>query len=261
MATLAESLPLRRGESFFLTMAVAMAITVVAGFSLQLGMGRSTFASPVRVHVHAIAFMGWVAIFVTQTWLATRGPLALHRTLGWIAAAWMVLMIVAALTVIVAMARAGNVPFFFMPQQFLIGDPLTLVAFVGLTIAAIAMRRQTDWHARLHIGGMTMLMGPAFGRLLPLPFMTPYAFEAAMVAGLIFPIVGMVRDRRRSGRIHPAWLWSVGVLMATLVSTDLIAYSPAGDAIYGTVTAGSPGANVPGLEFPPSPIGPLRTGR
>ena len=52
---------------------------MVAGFSLQLAMGRSTFAAPLRVHVHAVLFMGWVAIMLTQSQLAMRGPLALHR--------------------------------------------------------------------------------------------------------------------------------------------------------------------------------------
>ena len=250
----------RRGERFFSGLAIAMGIVVVAGFSTQLGMGRSTFASPWRVHLHAVVFMGWVAMFVAQSWLATRGPLALHRKLGWIAAGWMVLMIGAALNVIVALARHGNVPFFFTPQQFLIGDPVTLLGFVGLTGAAIALRRRTDWHARLHICGMTMLMGPAFGRLLPMPFLPPYAFEVASAAGAIFPLAGIVRDRRR-GAIHPAWWIGLATLAGALILTDLIAYSPLGDRIYRAVVAGSPGADVPGLEFAPPPLTRLRTGR
>ena len=249
------------GEKFIVSMAIAMAITVLAGFSTQLLMGRSTFASPLRVHVHAVAFMGWVALFVTQTLLATRGPLALHRKLGWIATGWMALMIGAAMTVIVAMARNGTVPFFFTPQQFLIADPMTLVTFVGLTGWAISRRRQTDWHARLHVCGMAALMGPAFGRLLPMPLMTPYAFEAAVGAGVIFPVAGMIRDRRVLGTIHPAWWYGVAALVLTITAFDIIAYSPIGDAIYHAATTGYPGANVPGLEFGTPPAGPLITGR
>ena len=102
-----------RSETFAFKLAIVMALTVVAGFLFQLAMGRSTFGSPLRVHVHAIAFMGWVVIFLLQTYLATRGPLALHRMLGWFATVWVVLMIVAAMTVIVASARNGTIPFFF----------------------------------------------------------------------------------------------------------------------------------------------------
>lgn len=250
-----------QSERFAMNMAIAMALTVVAGFSLQLFMGRSTFGSPLRVHVHAVLFMGWVVIFLLQTYFATRGPLALHRKLGWVAAGWMILMIGAALTVIVAMARNGTVPFFFRPQQFLIADPMDLLAFAGMTVAAIVMRNRTDWHARLHLGAMALLTGPAFGRLLPLPLLTPYAFEAAGFASLVFPIAGMIRDRRVLGSVHPAWLVAVGVFAAQTAAYEAIAYSPLGEAIYARVTAGAPGARVPGLEFPAPPIGPLVTGR
>ena len=90
MATLAADVSYEepaREERFFGTLAILMALAIVAGFSMQWLAGRSTFYSPLRVHLHAVAFMGWVALFVAQSWLATRGPLALHRKLGWIAAA------------------------------------------------------------------------------------------------------------------------------------------------------------------------------
>lgn len=250
-----------RSETFAVKLAIAMALTVVAGFSVQLVMGRSSFGSPLRVHVHAVLFMGWVAIFVTQTVLATRGPLALHRTLGWIAAGWMALMLAAAMTVIVAITRNGTVPFFFLPQQFLIADPADLLAFMGLTVAAIAMRRRTDWHWRLHMGAMALLTGPAFGRLLPMPLLAPYAFEAAGAATLVFPIAGMIRDARKLGRVHPAWLVTLAAFFAYTAAYEAIGYSPLGGAIYRAVTTGSPGAAIDPLAFAPPPPGPLRTGR
>ena len=65
----APGAPARAGEElgFYPIMAIAMALIVVVGFSTQLAMGRSTFASPLRVHVHAVLFMGWVALFVAQS--------------------------------------------------------------------------------------------------------------------------------------------------------------------------------------------------
>ena len=250
-----------RSETFAFKLAIVMALTVFAGFSFQLAMGRSTFGSPLRVHVHAIAFMGWVIIFLLQTYLATRGPLALHRKLGWVAAAWIVLMIGAAMTVIVTSARNGTIPFFFQPQLLMVGDPINLLAFAVLTYVAIAMRRRTDWHARLHLGAMAILTAPAFGRLLPLPLLIPWSFEVAGVATMVFPIAGMIRDRRVLGRVHPAWFVTVAAFLAYTAAYEAIAYSPLGDALYAAVTAGSHGAHVPGLQFPPPPAGPLVTGR
>ena len=91
-----------------------------------------------------------------------------------------------------------------LAQQFLVFNPLTLFAFAGLTAAAIVMRRRTDWHRRLHLCGMTLLLGPGFGRLLPMPLLPPFAFEAVFAASMLFPLAGVISDLRRTGRIHPA---------------------------------------------------------
>lgn len=263
MATHAENvrIPIASDDRFFMRAAVVMALVVATGFSFQLAMGRSTFAAPLLVHAHAIVFMGWVTLYLLQTALATTGNVALHRRLGWIGAAWIVPMLVLGVMVTVSMARRGQVPFFFQPLHFLVFDPVTLLAFMGLTIAAIRMRRRTDWHRRLHFCGMSLLLGPAFGRLLPMPLLIPWAYEAVFAATMIFPAAGVISDVRRDGRAHPAWGWGIGTMIASLLLTELVTYGPAGEAIYRVVTAGSPGASVPALEFPPPPAGLLRTGR
>jgi hypothetical protein len=263
VATRAEriALPTPNDDRFFMGAALAMALVVVAGFSTQLAAGRSSFASPPLVHAHAIVFMGWVAIYLAQNYLAVIGNRSWHRRLGWVAAGWIIAMLALGTMVTVAMARRGQVPFFFRPQHFLVADPLTLVGFAALTIAAIANRRRTDWHRRLHFCAMVMLLGPAFGRLLPMPLLSPLAFETAMAATLLFPLAGVVADRRRCGRVHPAWGWGIGAIVGTMLLIDAIAYSPVGAAVYMGITAGSPGAAVDPLAFPPPPAGGRITGR
>jgi len=256
MATIAER-PLVPGaeERFFLRAAIAMALLVVAGFSLDLVMGRSTFASPPLLHAHAITFMGWVVIYLLQNVFVASGRVDLHRRLGWIGAGWIVLMVCLGTAVTVAMVRRGGVPFFFTPLQFLVFDPITVLTFAGLTGAAIVLRRRTDWHRRLHYCGMSMLMGPAFGRLLPMPLLKPWAFESVFAAILIFPAVAIWSDIRRNGRAHPAWSWGVLTLFGALLLTEAITYSPVGGSLYAAVTAGSPGAAVPPLAFASPPPG------
>ena len=263
MATLARQTHVATvgDERFFLRSAIVMAAIIVAGFSFQLAMGRSTFGSPVRVHIHAVLFMGWVAIYVLQNSLVATGRIGLHRRLGWLAALWMVAMVVSGLFVTVSMVRNGTVPFFFQPVHFLIFDPLAVLTFGALTTAAILLRRRTEWHRRLHFCGMTILISPAFGRLLPLPLMQPWAWETAFVVSLLFPLTGAWLDVRRSGRVHPAWTLGIAVILASFALTQAIAYSPLGSAIYDRVTAGYPGAAIDPLAFPPPPAGPLMTGR
>lgn len=250
-----------RDERFFLRAAIAMTLLMFAAFSTQLAMGRSTFHSPLLVHAHAIVFMGWVVLYLLQNIFVATGKMALHRRLGWIATGWMAAMIVLGCWVTVAMIRRGQVPFFFRPVHFLVFDPLSLLAFAGLTSSAIVLRRRTDWHRRLHFCGMSMLLGPGFGRLFPLPLLEPYAWEATFAATLLFPLAGVIADLRRNRRVHPAWRWGIGTMLGAFLLIELVTYSPIGGALYGAVTRGSPGAAVAGLEFAPPPAGPLISGR
>lgn len=263
MATLAQPplAPPAGDERFFLRGAIIMAAIIATGFSFQLAMGRSTFASPARVHIHAVLFMGWVAIYLAQNLLVAKGRVDLHRRLGWIAAVWMIPMVVSGFLVTAIMVQKGTVPFFFQPLQFLVFDPMTVTGFAGLTVAAILLRRRTDWHRRLHFCGMTLLLAPAFGRLLPLPLLQPWAWEATFVVTLLFPLAGIRADRRRSGQMHRAWWWGIGTMAAVFALTQAITYSRVGTALYEAVTEGTPGAAVRPLDFAPPPAGPLMTGR
>ena len=263
MASITSDIPVTSSndDRFFVRGAIVMALTIVAGFSFQHAMGRSTFMSPPLVHAHAIVFMGWVAIYLAQNLLIATGRVDIHRKLGWIALGWLFPMVLLGCLVTLAMLRRGQVPFFFRPLQFLVFDPMTLFFFAGLTIAAVTMRRQTQWHRRLHFCGMSLLTMPAFGRLLPMPLLQPWAWEAAFAASMIFPIAGIVADLRRSGQVHPAWRYGIGAMLACFVLTEAITYSPVGTALYRVVTAGSPGASVPALEFAPPPGTALMTGR
>lgn len=251
----------RGDERFFLGTAVAMTMVIFAGFSTQLLAGRSTFYAPPLVHAHAIMFMGWIVIYLAQNILVATGRTGLHRRLGWVAAGWIVPMIVLGFAVTIAMARRGQVPFFFRPLHFLVFDPLSLLTFASLTGWAILLRQRTDWHRRLHVCGMAMLMGPGFGRLLPMPLLQPWAWEATVLASLVFPAVGVVSDWRRSGSVHPAWRWGIAAMIGGFVLIEAITYSAVGQALYRLMTRDSPGAQVAPLEFAPPPTGPLITGR
>lgn len=253
MTDMTVDLPVADDRRFIRNLITIMAVILVAGFVTQLALGRSSFTAPLVVHAHGIAFMGWVAITLTQTWLAAGGNVALHRKLGLLAIAWVIALLVLGPLVTIATVQASRTPFFFQPQLFLIANPMTLVGFVGLFVAAVALRRRADWHARLHVGAFVMLMGPGFGRLLPMPFLPPYAFEIACLAALVFPIIGILRDWRVHGRPHPAWLWGIGVLLASLLLARLIAFSPIGEALYAAAASGGNLAGSDGLAFPAPP--------
>ena len=256
MATSASEIPIPQPAvptAFFRNITFVMGLLVLAGFSMQWLAGRSTFTARPLVHVHALIFMGWIAIFVSQASLATSGRIDVHRRLGKLAMLWVPLMVAAAIAIAVDVTRRGTAPFFFLPQYFVVANPMTVLFFAGFFIAAVRMRKRTDWHMRLQICATTCIMGPAFGRLLPMPLIIPYSYQSAEIMCLLFPIAGAIRDWRRDRVVHPAWWYGIAAIPMLLLFSNLIAYSSAGNAIYAWVTAGSPGASVPGLAFPAAP--------
>jgi hypothetical protein len=240
---------------FHFRIACAMALVLAAGFAIQFAAGRSSFSAPPLVHVHAVLFTGWVAIYLLQNWLVASGAAGTHRKLGWIAAALVPVMLLVGTATTVNAVQMGRVPFFFLPQIFLIYDPATLLCFAGLTTLAIMKRRQTDWHRRLHLCAIAAMLGPGFGRILPMPLMGPYSFEIAALLGLVFPLWAMAREVRRGEGLHPAWAIGVPALPLTLLAGFLLGHSALGAGLYAAAVAGTPGAAIPGLAYGPPPPG------
>ncbi|MBB5715931.1 hypothetical protein [Sphingomonas aerophila] len=255
MATLAPTRQsiFRGSHRFYLISALVMAGINVVAFAFANAMGRSSFGAPLIVHAHALVFFGWVTIYVAQNVLASSGQLHLHRKLGWIAAGWMVAMVLLGTIVTVRMVRGGHAPFFFQPGYFLIMNPVGVLTFAGLSSWAIVLRRRTEWHKRLHFCGMAMLMGPSLGRLLPAPFLIPYVGPSLFAVMLLFPLAGVVADLRRTGRVHPAWAWGIAVMVAAQLLIQVTPSTPIGLAIYSAATAGSPGEALLPLAYPPFP--------
>ncbi|HEY0621836.1 hypothetical protein [Sphingomonas sp.] len=254
MATAAEITDTsHRGDGFFLWGGLAMAAVIVAGFTFFVVMGISSFNAPLVVHAHALVFFGWVAIYVAQTWLATRGSIALHRRLGWIGAGWLAMMAVVGPLVAIEAIRLGRAAPVYEPAFFVVMAPLAVWTFVGLSTAAILMRRKTEWHRRLHFSGMAILTGPGLGRLIPAPLVMPHASIVEVTLILMFPLAGVLWDLRTRGRVHPAWWWGIGTILLVRGLTNLIAYGPIGLAIFEAVTTGQPGGALAPYEYPPMP--------
>ncbi|MDE8650914.1 hypothetical protein PYV00_04170 [Novosphingobium sp. H3SJ31-1] len=232
-------------------MACLMAAVIVAGFSLNLVMGRSTFAVPPIYHVHAFVFFGWIVLYLAQTGLIAANNVALHRRLGVLALLWVPVMVVlgTAMTV-VALRRTGG-PFFFDQNEFLVSNPLHLLCFAGLVGAALVLRRRTDWHRRLMFVAMAGLTGPGLGRLLPMPLLMPWSWRITIAATTLFPLFGMLADKRRTGRVHPAWYYGIAAIAVTQILADLIAYNDGGIGLTRSVLAGSAGSARPMAAYWP----------
>jgi hypothetical protein len=252
MATLAPS---RSGPApgtrFFTIMSFVMAGVIVAGFSLNLAMGRSSFALPAAFHVHGMIFMGWLGLYLAQVVTIAGGNVALHRSLGRLAYLWIPAMIAAGAMIILVSVRGSGGPFFFAQNEFLISNMAGLLVFGVLGIWALRVRRHTGWHRRLMLVAMSALTGPGLGRLLPMPLLIPYAWPVAVCASFTFGGVAILYDWRANGRVHPAYWWGMGINVGGFLASMALAYSPLGYAITKAVIAGTPGAERPMGPFLP----------
>ena len=232
-------------ERFFFKLACAIALVMVAGFTVHLAMGRSTFAVPWPYHLHAVVFFGWIALFVVQSGLIAKDNLNLHRCLGWISVVWVPAMVAMGAFITVTSMRRNGGPFFFDANEFLIGSTTGLLTFAALVGVALTMRRRTDWHRRLMISAMVTITGPGFGRLLPVPLMVPWSWEISNAVGIVFILAGMIRDKRHLGRVHPAWFVGLTACLGWIALGEVLAYADWGISLTKSVMEGYPGSARP----------------
>jgi hypothetical protein len=254
MTTLADQTNAARQQEarFFFVMACTMAASTIGGFALNLVTGRTNFAMPLLVHVHAFVYLSWIALYLAQSYLIFAGKVALHRRLGWLSLALIPLMVVVGLRVHHwSMVDHGGPPF-IAANEFLIGNALQLFVFAGLATVAIMKRRETAWHRRLLLCAFADISGAGIGRLVPLPLFIPAAWWVNVSMTLVFPLIGALADKRRHGVVHPAWLWGMGTVLAVLILGQVIAYSPYGIQFTEWYLSGSPGAERPMEAFFPA---------
>jgi uncharacterized membrane protein len=196
--------------------------------------------------------MGWVALYLTQNTLIFRDNVALHRRLGWLSVIWLPAVLVMGLLITRFSLQTQGGPFFFDQNEFLFSNSAMLLLSVVLAATAITVRANTGWHRRLMYCSFAIITGPGIGRLTPNPLLEPYAWWIGAVGlPLIFPVVGMIADKRRYGRVHPAWFWGIGLVIGVQAVADLVAYSDWGVAFTKDFIAGTPGAERPMQAFLP----------
>lgn len=224
-ATITNAYPYSRDQRFFTRMAAGMAAFIVFGFAQWAlrGFVVPTMV-PIWVHLHGLAMLSWLGLLVTQNVLVGAGNIALHRKLGWLGLA--LVLVIAGLGMFTGRmaVELHRVPPFFTNPYFLALTHVEAVAFALVVGAGIAMRRQTQWHRRLMLGATVLVMEPAFGRLLPAPLLGPN-LTAALEVVLQLAVVALIarHDLRETRRIHPAT--RVAALAVVLVAVLVHALS------------------------------------
>jgi len=213
----------RRDRRFFTGMAVAAMLTVFAGFApsyyLKVVLGRPGISglltlSPL-LHLHGFVLTSWFVLFLVQTRLVAARRIDIHRRLGVAGGVLAALMVVAGLTAAVDSARRGFTPPGGPPPLVFMAIPLADMAiFSTLVAAGIWFRRRADIHKRLMLTSTISLLTPAIARLPGVLMAGPLAFFALTD---MFVVACLVYDRVTRGRVHPAFWWGGGLLLASQI--------------------------------------------
>ena len=226
------------GRRFYLIMSVLLAGIVVFGFSHTIPFDLAPPGLPLLLLLHAVIFGAWVLLFIAQPALVARRSISMHRKLGWVGAALACALILLGGSAILFALWNKTLPPFYPPGLFIVRGIVGLALFAGLLTAAIRLRRRIEWHKRLMLCAAITVVGPGLERALPLPLFGPaWPFVADGVLDLI-ALVGPATDLFVRRRIHPAYIWGVGAIIAGQATVDLLAPSPVAVLMLRLVGAG-----------------------
>jgi len=195
----------QRERLFFSGMAVAIAITVFAGFApsyyLKSYFGRPPL--PPLLHLHGIIFSSWLVLFVTQTALVAANRTRVHRRLGISGAAIVVLMVIVGTVTAIIRAKQGAAPTGIPPLAFLTVPLADMLVFPSLVGAAFYFRRKVDVHKRLMLLATIAILPAAVARL-PFAFIQANGPLAFFGLADLFIIPCVIYDIISLGRVHRA---------------------------------------------------------
>jgi hypothetical protein len=206
----------RRTRRFYVGMAIAITITVFAGFSrsyfLKSWYGTRELSG--LLHIHGLIFTTWVLFFLAQTVLVATGRTYLHRRMGIGGAVLAVLVVIVGTVVAINRAKTGVSPIPGVSSLGFLAIPLfDMVVFGALVGTALYFRRQLETHKRLMTLSMISLLAAPIARMnfLPLPPGPPTFFGLAD----LFIVAMLVFDLSTRGKVHPATIWGGLLIVAS----------------------------------------------
>jgi hypothetical protein len=220
-------------SSFYFYMSLCCAAVAFIGFAptYWLPMATKTLKAGPIVHIHGALFFAWSLYLVLQTWLASSGRVAWHRSVGMIGVSFTTAMtIFGTLVAIHVMQAAAAIGMRSEGIAFAI-VPLSGIAFFAVTFAlAVANVRRPEIHKRLMMLAAISILDAAIARWFMTFLAPPGAVGPPPVAVTIPPaivayllvVAAMVYDWRSRGRPHPVYLiGGTALLMVKLLNLPI----------------------------------------
>ena len=218
-------------DRVYLRSAVVCLAIAVAGFvpSFWAPLASGTIGVPRLAYLHALLVYLWLALFIRQTMLAAAGRIDHHKAWGVFGAAVVGAMVVVSLGLtIFTIKRHEAAGFADQGHAFAIIPVTAILTFAGLFAAALLNTHRPDFHKRIMLVANAALLLPAIARLVRLlaaapsgepagPPPVPFSIVPSMLGNLVI-VAAMIHDRRTTGRVHPAYWWAGGALLAVQIA-------------------------------------------
>lgn len=221
MNALLDSL-LRR--KFYFAMALLTTLVVVIGFAPRFN--ERMLAGDTRsiaLWTHVVVASAWSVLLVVQTGLVRAGNVRLHRRLGVAGAILAGLLVIVSVWAAVVSGREhilrgdpGRESFFAIPLS-------NMVTFAAFFVAALAWRKQPEFHRRLILLAAMSLTVAAFARF-PTWIVPRGRFN---IATDVFIALLLVRDLIVDRRIHRVYLVGLPALVAFQLLVEWVRVTPA----------------------------------
>lgn len=186
----------------------------------------------ISLHLHSFLFLLWFALLFIQPYLIKKGKVGLHRLLGKLSIALVVLLVFSVLVVAKEQYFRELTKF---PKAQCIANlivPLPqIVFFAGFYILAIFNTKRTAFHMRYIVSASIVLIGPGIGRFFI--FVIGMSFpQAVLFSFLVTELVALgliVYDRLNNKNAMPYF-----VLLFTFLSAHIAWYFLPQSALWQT---------------------------
>lgn len=217
-------------NSFYRKAGIGLALLMITGFGLfNLAGLTDVRLMPRSTHFHGLVMFSWIVLFVVQNFLGAGRNLPLHRKLGWFGAVLALVGVFTGFQTGIVTTGLDRAPPVFYPPYFLALNFVQPLFFGGFVMAAILMRKRTDWHRRLMLAAVVIIAEPAIGRLTimgmvpvlggpeaAIPYLSANQWLIPMIElSIQLLIVAFIawRDQKARGSVHPAIkVMALGVL-------------------------------------------------
>ena len=210
-------------RTFFALFIAACWLGVLFGFFPASGarmMGRADYVAPLILHIHAVAFVGWLCLLTTQILLIRKQRVDLHMKLGMVGLLLIPVMAYSGLAAELYSQRFyikrddDGLDFFILPLFY-------VVAFPAFALTALFFaRRDSSTHKRLILMATAIIVGAAYARWWGSALERAFGDEFwgmlvnSFLGTNLILAAAVAYDIVTRGRVHRAYVIGVPLLLA-----------------------------------------------